>query len=211
MNALIIGSGRSISDYRESILKLIDADGLSTIGINKMTDLCIPDYHLWTNRKQLSKFHGCIDSSSQLLLGSGLPANIISKYCANYDYRIVNYEDKPGTKVAMRNGKIYGFFRTAGALAIMVAAMMEANEIYIVGMDGYTLHGKDDLEKGRHSQHCYGSGHTDDADWNKCVIKDQQVQDALDSICKYGVNFTILTPTKFEKYYDPGVLNEFEE
>ena len=136
-----------------------------------------------------------------MIFGSGIPKKLIRKH-HDGKYIVVDYEDKQGVKLDYRDKKIYGCFRTAGVLAIMVAHVMGASKISIVGMDGYTLKSKKDLDKGSGSQHCYGKGFTDDSSWKECVEKDDIVKKALKDLSNYGVKFSILTPTVFADYYD---------
>ena len=99
------------------------------------------------------------------------------------------------------------YFRTAGCLAIVIAHLFGASDIYVVGMDGYTLHGRDELESQSSNQHCYGKGHTDDSTWEQCVEKDRLVYENLNAIAAFGAKFKIITPTKFEDFCDDTILS----
>lgn len=198
---IVIGSGRTISDYRAEILDFVYDNKIVSLGINNMTSLFSPKYHLWTNTKQFSNFKQCISSSSTLLLGEKLSGRAGEKHT----HKVVKTVESE--KVLIDGEIIYGKYRTAGVLGIMVANLMGAKNIYVVGMDGFTLYGKDELKNKSRSQHCYGSGYTDDADWEKCLDKDRQVQENLTAIKKAGVDFSILTPTKFKDFYLPGVVS----
>ena len=70
-------------------------------------------------------------------------------------------------------------------------------------MDGFTLYSKEDLLSKKVNHHCYGAGYTDDASWNEEVFKDKMVDEGLHALKKYGVDFRILTPTKFKDFYNP--------
>ena len=105
-----------------------------------------------------------------------------------------------------KDGIIYGHFRTAGVLALMIASIMKASNIIIVGMDGYTLYDKKELKKGNKSHHSYGKGYTDDASWKDCLNKDAIVNQALHDLHDYGINFEIATPTKFSDFYNNTLL-----
>ncbi len=202
-DVFIIGSGGTLSKYSHSVRRLIESESLYSIGINNMSHIITPDYHLWTNKKQFITFSGkAIKKSSSVLIGNRIPESVIKKhYCGSYER--IDYEDCD--VVDINSELISGNYRTAGVLAIAIAFLMNARHIYIAGMDGFTLHSREDLKYNK-NQHCYGSGYTDDASWKKCKKKDDLVAQNLQDLWDYGVRFSILTPTKFEKFYDPSLL-----
>jgi len=198
---IIAGSGRSVEDHKDKILKYISQNDCVVIGINYMTSLCIPNYHMWTNKKRYIELGGCISEDSKVIIGGDkITDEIIRKHFSKEYIRIKHVKTDD---IKYDDDTISGKFRTCGVLAIMVAHIMGAKEITVVGMDGYTLYPKDSLEHGEHSQHCYGSGYTDDADWNKCLRKDMQVYKELHALRRYGVDLKIVTPTIFKDFYDP--------
>lgn len=206
-NILIIGAGFSIKSHRDALLAFIQSQECATIGINKMTSLCFPTYHLWTNKQRYSEQGGCINSSkSRLMLSYKLPAKLIRRHHKG-GYIKVTYSDKDEylNQLSIKEAHIKGRFRTAGVLAIAIAHLMEAKNIWICGMDGYTLHNKAELISGQHTQHCYGQGYTDDADWKGGLQKDDRVEQTLNELSRQ-VKFKIITPTKFNLYYDSSVL-----
>jgi hypothetical protein len=200
---VIIGAGSSIKKYENKIKNFISDK--KTIGINNITHLFVPDFHVWTNNQRLKNYGSCINDSSELVLGDRIRKEIIEQYNIR-SFIQLRYEDSEEVPLCIREGKIYGYFRTAGCLSIMVAHCLGAKNIYIVGMDGYTLYPKDDLTTMKEDHHCYGSGYTDDASWEKCLKKDELVYKCLHSIKNYGVNFSILTPTVFKDFFDPIIF-----
>lgn len=205
---LIIGAGGTLKQYADPIKAFMEKHKPITIGINKMTDFHIPDYHLWTNKQRWEDFGSCVSEKSKLMFAADFKKKIIRKHFKG-DYILVDYVDKAGVETGYKNGMVYGHFRTAGCLSILLCHLFGAKYIYIAGMDGYTLHGREELEQGNQSQHLYGAGFTDNASWQECLEKDQQVSDAMSQIEAFGVKFKIITPTKFEKYYAPDILQEF--
>jgi len=204
-NIIVAGSGASVKEYKEQILEYKEKNNAKIIGINYMTFLCSPDYHLWTNKQRYRDLGDCIDSESTLLFGYGMPEELIRKHYDD-DYYTVDYVDDKKLPYKYEDGVMYGGFRTAGSLAIMIADIMDVKEIHIVGMDGYTLYDRESIEKGDKSHHCYGRGYTDDASWEKCKKKDKKVYNTLRKLSKIGIKFDILTPTKFEDFYNPDIL-----
>ena len=210
--AVIIGAGGTLNEYEKPIKEFLDRDNVFTIGINNMTAFHVPSYHLWTNKQRWRDFGSCIDSEkSKLMFGAGLGDKLIKKHFRG-DYIVVNYShslsraEKEG-EVEYHKGRIYGCFRTAGCMAILLVHLFGASEIYIVGMDGYTLHGKDEIESGSRNHHVYGKGFTDNSSWEKCLEKDRLVYENLNALDIYGVKFKIITPTKFDKFYDKSILS----
>lgn len=204
--ALIIGAGSSVKKYKWQINDYIKFTNSFTIGINNMTKYFIPNYHLWTNTQRFRTYGKNINEHSKLLLGSNISLKVIKEIIDSKDYTLINYIDKEGIPIKYTKCKISGHYRTAGCLAIMVAYLMGSNDISVVGMDGYTQHNLEDLTIGNKSQHCYGNGFTDTATWDTCVKKDRIINNVLHSLKNYGINFKIITPTKYGEFYDSSRL-----
>ena len=99
---LIIGSGGSIREHETKIKnKYLTNGDYVTIGINKMTGICIPDYHLWTNKQRYRDLGQCISSKSKFLFGKGLPKDLIRKHYKG-TYTVVDFIDKAGTHIDYR-------------------------------------------------------------------------------------------------------------
>lgn len=199
---MVIGAGGSLRDHKERICDFIIKNSVSTIGVNKMTDVVIPKYHLWTNAGRFREFHSCIHDSSIVIFGSQMKPSLIQKF---YPKRhiVVDYRDKKGIPISCKKGVIRGHFRTAGCLSILMCHQMRAKKIYVVGMDGYTLHSQSEVESNKEHQHVYGAGFTDGTDWKMCKQKDDMVCQSLWELKKFGVEFSIITPTVFEDFYSP--------
>ena len=206
-SGLVIGAGASIKEYEDQIAKFICETTPVTIGINNMTAFWTPDYHVWTNNSRFRTFGKNIHSDSKLLLGSNISLKLINEVIGSREYIVLNREDREGVSIDYRNGVIYGYFRTAGCLAIMLLHLMGIDEINVVGMDGYTMYKHNDVMAGEKSQHCYGKGLTDTSSWNTGVEKDKIIEGALNNIKEYGIDFKILTPTKYRGFYDSTRLH----
>ena len=205
-SVVIIGAGATVKRNKDKILEFIKRTNALTIGINYMTSVMYPDFHLWTNKKRYHDFGSCINSNkSTLLFGNNVPKKLIMEH-HNGTYITITYVDERGCELGFRDNVIYGDFRTAGVLAIMLSHVYGAKTINVVGMDGFTLHSRKELLKEKKSHHCYGRGYTDDASWERCKYKDFLVNNALHKLKEYGVEFSILTPTKFKDFYHPEYL-----
>lgn len=197
---IIIGAGSTLRQYKNKLLNLIQTQNTPTIGINNMTQITTPTYHLWTNTSRYLEYGHNINKQSTIIIGQNIKdKNIKHKHIK------LPYEDKPNTPIQYKNGKIYGHFRTAGCLAIILAKILGAKQILIAGMDGYTLHNQQQLKNNSQSQHLYGQGQTDKATWEECIQKDQIVTKTLQEISK-TINFKIITPTKFTNHYNGEYL-----
>lgn len=204
-NIIILCSGRSVLDYKKRIERFIKEQNCVTIGINNITHLFVPDYHVWTNARRWRAYSSCIKAESKLLLGPSIKNNMIpSKFKKNVTR--IEKVDKIGTPLDYKDGVIYGHFRNAGVLSIMIAHIMSAKNIFVVGMDGHTKNDIKDLKAGKESQHCYGEGYTDGKSWANCIKADGLGNDNLHSLREYGISFTILTPTIHEEFYDGTLL-----
>lgn len=201
---VIVGAASSVKTYLDRIKSFIDNRNAITIGINKMSDLIVPDYHVWTNKQRWLDYGKCTNRKSTLIYGSKITKKMISKVHKGKSIHL-DYEDTKGLDFKITDSKIQGYFRTAGTLSIAIAHLMGAENIFIVGMDGYTMHSKSDTKKGRMNQHCYGKGHTDDSTWQECLDKDNMVANALREL-RDSIEFSILTPTVFKEYYKPDLL-----
>jgi hypothetical protein len=209
-DVLIVAAGSSVLKYENQIKDFIRKNEPITIGINKMTHFIIPDYHLWTNNQRLTDQGGCIKPQSQLLIGSHIRDESIRKWKHLFhDFILIPYNDTKTLPFRYDGFFLEGYFRTAGCLAIGVAHVMQADNIYIVGMDGFTLYSQADLANKIKSQHCYGKGHTDDYGWRESIEKDVEINNALNGLSG-SLYFKILTPTKYSKFYDGDVLKEYE-
>jgi len=167
-----------------------------------MTQLCTPNYHLWTNKKQYARFGKCVHKDSILLLNEAFPKALIKR---EHRKRFLPVKYGQSDTIDLNADNILGNFRTAGVLAVAVASIMGSHPVWICGMDGFTLHTKKTLIKKKQNQHCYGQGYTDDASWDKCIVKDKKVASNLDELADL-VTIKIITPTVFHKYYDSLVI-----
>lgn len=200
-NFVIVGAGGMLSTYKDPILSFIKDSKAVTIGINRMTGAITPNYHLWTNRQRWGEYGSCVKANSNLIFGPSITRKHAKKYYRG-KYDRIDYVDKKGTPFELKGEQIRGYFRTAGVLAIALAHVMGAKNIFIVGMDGYTFHDKKALKRKKANHHCYGSGYTDDASWDDCIKKDNIVYDNLKMLSNNGIKFSILTPTVFDKFYE---------
>lgn len=234
-HVLIVGSGYTLKQYWDKINLFIKENEIITIGCNNVNHILTPDYHFWTDRRRYAKYGKHINKKSTLVFGNHFNEKMIKKYCKGY-YEIIkytkqkwkkSYEDPMSSKYGHGNTRyskktntFYGVYRSVGSLVILWTFIKKAKKISIVGMDGYTLFSKEDLNSKTASQHCYGNGHTDNIAnshgvknpekkskfYKFCEKKDEDIYKTLKSIKKYGVKFEIITPTVYKKFYNKNIL-----
>lgn len=196
---LILGSGTTVREYRHQIVKLINEKSLVVIGINNMTHIYKPDIHLWTNNGRLKKHGNCIAVNSTVILGNKIKKENIPSHV---DYYTVDYVDgvfyNQFSIPQIKSGLIKGSFRQAGGLALYLAHLLGAENIYYAGVDGYS-------QPYKGNQHCYGEGCTDSSDMTAERKKDAIIYKCLKEIKKV-VDFQIITPTIFTEFYNESIM-----
>jgi len=210
---LIVGSA---STLREDILRIknyIHSVQPIIIGINQVTRFIIPHYHLWTNKERFQNLGGCIHPLSMLLCGIGLSDDLIKTHYKG-EYLQVEYQKfaAPSDPIYHIDGQIYGFYRIAGCLAIMIAHILNASTIHVVGFDGYTRYKPEEYKPGlqQKNQHCYGAGHTDDYSWKDSIKKDDEIYKCLLKIKDSGIDFQIITESIYDDVYDHTILENYD-
>lgn len=205
---LIVCAGSTVKKYNHKIKEYIKKYNPIIFGINNTTDYFIPNYHLYTNTKRFRNFGHKIHKKSQILLSYGLNLKLIKDTIGSREYTLINFTDmKEGVPIGYRKGKIFGFYRTAGNLSIMISHLMGSSNITIVGMDGHTLYNYEDVKSGKKSHHCYDEKYVP-FPLDICKKKDGITKGVLQSLKNYGVQFRILTPTVYKNFYDGTILGE---
>ena len=206
-NMIVVCCGSSITDYEKEILQFIKSKDAVAIGVNKMTNLVTPKYHLWTNKKRWSNYGHTAKKESIKLIGCGLNFEKINRSCEGECIKI-DYTDKRGNPIDYKDHHIYGFFRSTGNLSIMLCHLMGAKNIYVVGLDGLTLYSEKDYKSLKAKHHCndYGDGNTAEGSWERCKEVDESISYSLSLLKDYGIKFEIITPTKFKGYYNSDIL-----
>jgi len=221
-HVIVLGSGPSVkkcwSRIKYFILKNKD---IVTFGCNNIINFITPDYHFWGSKKRWLKFAKDMDKNTILVVASHFPKDVIKKYW-NRKYKTFNvvqrkwkphYEDNcERCKVYYKNKKMFGCFRDISSCAIFYAYIYGARKISVVGNDGYTLYSEKDIKHRTMNLHCYGNGYTEPYTYAYCRFEDWEKYRSLRLLHKYGekkygFGFEILTPTIFDKFFNPVPLN----
>jgi hypothetical protein len=223
-HVLVLGTGPSLKIYKDKIIKYINDNNCVTFGCNNITDILIPDYHFYGSTKRWKKYGHLVNKKSILVTVDKFSKKIIKK---KWKGKLIQFKtveriwkygsDQEGSKeqerccVRYKNNKMFGCFRDVGTLAAFLAFVQGAKKVDIVGFDGYTLYSKQDLQRKKGSQHCYGEGLTDGTSYKYCKKKDWDKYKTLRLLYKYvknkwGFGFTLLTPTVYDEFYDSNIF-----
>ncbi len=200
---LIIGTGPSIIKYKNTIEEFCRKENCITIGMNFLQGAYIPDYHIFVSRKRFAKYITTINKESQLLVPTFFGKKFIEENyagkCVYFDVETVeNYQTSPidGNKQVSINLNV-------GVSAILIAYLMGASEIYVIGMDGYIN------EQNKEPVYFYNENDVPDSR-EVSSIRYEKLQAELarvnNFLQKNGILFSIITPTSHKKYYN-NILN----
>lgn len=222
---LIMGAGYTIKKYWDEVEKFIKDNDVVTIGCNHIMNIIVPDIHLWGSSKRFRQYGHLTSKKSSVIFQSNFKEKEIKKHWKrdydtyHIDARLWKYgsDDKNSyayKRCCMRKKKniMVGCFCSAGSKAIFWSYMKGAKKISIVGMDGYTFYSKADLEADKKTQHCYGKGFSNGFNYEYNRKIDWDVYKTLRLLKIYGrkkhkFDFEIITPTVYEEFYNPNILN----
>jgi len=202
---LILCTGATVKERKKEIDNFIEKEKPILVGVNNLSGFWIPDYHIWTNNRRFRTFGKNINPKSTLLLGSNISLKVINEVIKTKNYIVLERVDREGVSIDYKNGIIYGYHRTVGCVAITVSHLLGAKEINIVGMDGHTLNDYEDIKSGKKAHHFYDEKYTPYS-LKICNKKDKITSGVLQSLKDYGIDFNIITPTVFKKFYDSSRL-----
>ncbi len=199
---LVLCTGKTIDSCSSAITRFRIGLKKPTIGMNRVSERCLLDYHLFTNNARIKD---CFDNKymspySNYLIGSHIKEN----NRPDRDYTLIKYTDRnPMEPMKYDSGTIQGYYRTSGCLAIMIAHLMGAKKIYVAGMDGFT-----------HNFDGHVHFHDDDrSNMNNVKSKtewweryDKPVKKVLNNLKAFGIDFEIITPTLFKEHYNADTL-----
>lgn len=198
---LVVGAGRTIAEMKVEIDAYIARVQPIVIGINASVEMFKPYYHLWTNNERLVAHGGKIHRDSVLLIGKHLKAENLAKWNIT-DYYFLNCDDRNRHEaMGYDRGRIRGYYRTSGNLAIMLAHLMGAGQIHMVGVDGFTY-------KFDGNTHFYDSDVGERKSREEWWARyDRPVKAGMDALKAYGIRFAVITPTIYEGHYDASPLS----
>lgn len=124
---LLLAPGSSISDHSDSIKKLIESGEVTVWAVNFMGGAFRPDYIFSSNMRRYRRIQGkteavCITTSNM-------------KECSSTDY-VVNF-----SSYALERPEVID---NSGLMALRLLSRLGVEEVFLAGMDGYSLHSSGD-------------------------------------------------------------------
>lgn len=199
---IILANGPTLKEYKSKIDKFIQKYQPIILGANYLSDLFIPDYHAFTNKKRFMDYVDSVHSSSTLLIGENIPDELIHEYTKRSFERLYFVDELNDFDIV--DGVIQCNCRTVAVLLIGVAIVMGARRIFAVGLDGYL--GMTSAEE----FHFYREKEETE-DKELIIERHRYNQHYLEQIDRYlternmeGIH--ILTPTSYKAFYK-GIEN----
>lgn len=199
---LILAGGPSVLSKSDEIQNFIAKNKPIVIGCNRIPDLYLPDYHVFVNRRRFRAYGALLAPGTKPLLSPTFPSRLIREVIGDRVFETVMfYSVHPGEKgrFSLENGIIYAEGATVAMVAMGVALSMGAKSVYVAGLDGYSMHGGDQL--------WYGETRTKAFDY--IMRREQMIREVLADFSRIaksrGVRFEIITPTTYSEYNLSGV------
>ncbi len=193
---LIIANGPSLNEYEEKIRAFIEKTNPVIIGSNFLGKKFTPNYHVFNDFERFKQYVSTVNPQSQILVGSYL-AEHLKKLNLSINFNTIKYISSQNFRI--ENGIIYSSPSTVVILMISLAIAMGANNIYVVGMDGYKIQ----------KTHFYDEKGIARLDTTSTLQK--KMEQDLKLIHNYLTtnnqqSFKIITPTSFNEYYNGELL-----
>jgi len=200
---LIIANGPSIVKFKDKINKLIQKQGLVTIGCNFLKGIYEPDYHLFVNKKRFLKYATSVSKNSTLIVPTFFGRRmVVENYAGVAQYiQIKPYSSLKRPPVEEINQ--CSVYLNVGVSAILTAFQMGAQEIMAVGMDGYESQEPGKMVYFYNEKDIPNDRITASVRYENMVMELRRVADFLH---EQGVPFSIITPTSHKKHYKNIIL-----
>lgn len=212
-DALILAPGPTIDTHADNLLNFIKKkDNLKVFSINFHRPEFNIEYITLTNRKRFRQNIDWITSNDlKYLLSPYLNKNLIN-FLGIKNYELIMFQNNFENIFDIKNGVINTNCRSSAVLTIAICIVMSFQNIYVAGLDGFTnyinlsanIHSKKSVYYSKKSK-SIEKEHLIDLD-KKNYIKLIEIDNYLKS--KNLNKFKIITPTYYEKFYDPIILNE---
>ena len=138
---LVLATGYSLKKNKSEIEAFIKKYDPIILAGNNVSGLFVPHYHAFVNRKRFCTYAQTIHPETRVLLSPYFPDHIIQAHCKK-QYEFIQFENKYPSiqgEFNIRNGIIYSEGATIGTILIAISLIMGAKDIYVAGMDGYSL------------------------------------------------------------------------
>lgn len=197
--ALIFAGGPSVKEYLPKLRLFIEKYRPFTIGSNNIAELVDPQYYLFTNKLRFAQYAKQVRFPVSRLMVAGYfePSFVNEHVCCTWDY------------VPIRQGAAIEFpfiaedvvqvsYLDVSIVAIGVAVLMGASEVFIAGLDGFRT-GMD-----ASSFHFYKET-SQPEDRALLIERHRNVSTELERVTAYlarlNLEFSLITPTSHHQYY----------
>jgi len=199
---LVLANGPTLKEYKSKIALFIEKYNPVILGANYLSDLFVPHYHAFTNKKRFMDYVDYVHQNSILLIGENIPDELIREY-TDRPYERLYFVDELNDFDIIDN-VIQSNCRTVAVLLIGVAIVMGARRIFAAGLDGYSgMTSTEEFHFYREKQ--------EPEDRELIIERHQYNQHYLEQIDQYlskrdmeGIH--ILTPTSYKAFYK-GIEN----
>jgi 4-hydroxy 2-oxovalerate aldolase len=196
---LIFAGGPSVKEYLPQLKRFIEKYQPFTIGSNNIVELLDPDYYLFTNKLRFAQYAKQVNLSRSRLMVAGFfePSFIYEHVIGPWDFVPIRL----GTAVEapfVTNEVIQVRYLDVSIVAIGVATLMGASQVYVAGLDGF----KPGMDAG--SFHFYRET-AQPEDTALLAERHRNVSTELERVSAYlkkqNLEFSLITPTSHHQYY----------
>ncbi len=194
---IILANGPSLKRFKVEIDLFIQKYNPIVLGANFLSNLFIPDYHAFNNKRRFQDYISTVNSKSKLLLSIHFPPKFIAKYTLE-KYESLFFSNTL-TNFGIKEGIILSNCKTISVLLLGVAIVMGAKRVFAAGLDGYLNTDSQD------AIHFYNEK-DDPEDFEIFIEKHQSMEYYIKQINNYLIEqkkegIHILTPTGFKNFY----------
>lgn len=196
-NFLVLSNGPSVKKFAGKVLAFAEAENCVTIGVNRLPEEYVPDFHVFISRKRFLSGVNSVSPRSVLLVPSFFGKQFVEEnYTGKYEF----FEVGQGADLSvapLESGVQRPVNINVSISAMLLAAQMGAARVYAAGMDGY-------LNDGGSLQYFYdeeGRPEGKDVSSLRYDLFRSELERVWDYFQKISLPFSIITPTSHRKYF----------
>ena len=201
-DALILATGPTILSHREQVQAFIARSAPLVLGCNNLPEGYDVDYHVYVNRRRFEDHGRKVGAKCGLLVSPYFLESQIEAVVGTRAHEFLMYRNVyPGTegKLVLRDGVVDAEGATVCPLACGAALVMGAANLFVAGMDGYSIASATHHYKERDNK-------------RRAELLDQERRThgllaSIAALCEdSGGRLRLITPTAYSAYYDGSVL-----
>ena len=199
-NFLVIATGPSILAHREAILAFKDRENCVTVGVNNLSHLYEPEFHVFISRKRFQQYARDISPKSTLLVPSFFGRELVEREYGGPYHFFDLVAPAPPERPPVEGTTQYCQALNVAVSAMLLSWLMGAAQIFSVGIDGYA----DEMDK----KLVYFYDENNRVEEKEVAnLRYEMLARELDRVNGFlqgrSCPFFILTPTSHRKYYRP--------